>query len=177
MDLLVKHYPNGKASTHLHSLSPGESLRFLMPLKGYAWAPNRFPHVTLIAGGAGITPMYQMVQGILRNPADTTKVTLVFGVNSDADLLLKDEFDQLEKTHPGRFQAVYTVSRPEPGSPYRKGYVTQELLKECIPGSPADQTQVFVCGPPAMETALLGQRGKPGILQQLGYGKDKIHKF
>lgn len=177
MDLLVKHYPNGKASTHLHSLSPGESLRFMMPLKGYAWTPNKFPHVTLIAGGAGITPMYQMIQGILRDPADHTKVTLVFGVNADADVLLKEEFDRFEKAHPGRFKAVYTVSRPEPGSPYRQGYVTRELLKESIPGSPADHTQVFVCGPPAMETALLGQKGKPGILQQLGYGKDKVHKF
>ena len=161
-------------STHLHSLQPGDRLRFVAPIKGYAWTPNRHPHVTLIAGGAGITPMYQLAQGILRNPEDTTQITLVFGVNSDADILLKDEFDRFERQYPGRFRATYTVSRPGTGSPYRKGYVTKELLQEVIP---ENGSKVFVCGPPGLEEAMLGEKGKPGVLEQLGYGKDKVHKF
>ncbi|KAK7959464.1 NADH-cytochrome b5 reductase [Apiospora aurea] len=163
-ELLVKHYPGGGMSTHLHSLQPGDSLRFV------------HPHITLIAGGAGITPMFQMVQGILRDPQDTTRISLVFGVNSDADLLLKDEFDRFEKLFPGRFQVTYTVSRPSPGSPHREGYVTRELLKEVLPAG--GSSKVFVCGPLGLEDALVGGKGKPpGILEQLGYGKDKVHKF
>ncbi|KAK6836757.1 hypothetical protein PG989_006810 [Apiospora arundinis] len=176
LELLVKHYPEGRMSTHLHSLQPGDRLRFVAPLKGYAWSPNRHAHITLIAGGAGITPMYQLIQGILRNPEDATKITLVFGVNSDADLLLKDEFDRFEKQYPGRFHATYTVSRPGSWSPHRKGYVTQELLREVLPKD-GGSSKVFVCGPPGLEEALLGEKNKPGILEQLGYGKDKVHKF
>ncbi|KAK8030046.1 oxidoreductase NAD-binding domain-containing protein, partial [Apiospora rasikravindrae] len=175
-ELLVKHYPGGGMSTHLHSLQPGDSLRFIAPLKGHAWTPNQHPHITLIAGGAGITPMFQMIQGILRDPQDATRISLVFGVNSDADLLLKGEFDRFEKQYPGRFQATYTVSRTSPGSPHREGYVTRELLKEVLPAE--GSSKVFVCGPPGLEDALVGGKGKtPGILEQLGYGKDKVHKF
>ncbi|KAK8112642.1 NADH-cytochrome b5 reductase [Apiospora sp. TS-2023a] len=175
-ELLVKHYPGGKMSSHLHTLQPGDSLRFIAPLKHYAWTPNQHPHITMIAGGAGITPMFQLIQGILRNPEDSTQISLVFGVNTDADILLKDEFDRFEKQYPGRFKATYTVSRPDPTSLHHKGYVTQELLKEVLPAT--GSSKVFVCGPPGFQDALVGGKNKPpGILEQLGYGKDKVYKF
>ncbi|OAQ70979.2 oxidoreductase NAD-binding domain-containing protein [Pochonia chlamydosporia 170] len=177
LDLMVKHYPDGKSSTHLHNLQPGQSLFFVASLKGHQWKPNSFPHVTLIAGGAGITPIYQLTQAILRNPEDKTAVTLVFGVNSDRDVLLKKEFEAWEKTFPGRFKAVYTVSNPVDGSPYGKGYVTKELLKEVAPSPEGRDTMVFVCGPPSMEKLLVGDRKSSGVLQELGYRKDQIHKF
>lgn len=140
--------------------------------------------MTLIAGGAGITPMYQLIRGILSNPADTTKITLVFGVNYDADVLFQEEFADLESRFGrDRFRAVYTVSRPEESSPFRKGYVTRELLEQVVgrAGEGGKTARVFVCGPPAMERALLGgasfQSGKGGILEQLGYRKEQVHRF
>ena len=175
--MLVKKYPDGKSSTHLHSLQPGDSLFFVAAIKGPQWKPNAHPHVTLIAGGAGITPILQLAQGILNNPEDRTAVTVVFGVNGDQDVLLKDKFEQYEKAFPGRFKAVYTVSNPVEGSPYQKGYVTKNLLQDVIPNPEGKDTAVFVCGPPAMEKSLLGDSKTSGTLQQLGYRKDQIHKF
>ncbi|EFY92168.1 hypothetical protein MAC_01769 [Metarhizium acridum CQMa 102] len=97
LDLMVKHYPDGRSSTRLHNLQPGQSLFFVASIKGHQWKPNSFPHVTLVAGGAGITPIYQLTQAVLRNPQDKFAVTLVFGVNSDRDVLLKKEFEEWEK--------------------------------------------------------------------------------
>lgn len=129
--------------------------------------------MTLIAGGAGITPIYQLARGILCNAEDRTAITLVLGMNSDKDMLLREELDALEKRFPGRFRAVYTASEPVEGSALRKGYVTQELLDEVLTGK-REGSKVFICGPPAMERALTG---KSGVLEQLGYKKDQIHKF
>lgn len=185
IELLVKKYPNGKASTHLHNLKPGDSLLFMASIPGFSWTPNKFSHVYLIAGGAGITPIYQLAQGILDNPEDKTKVTVVFGVNTEEDLLLRSEFDAYKQQYPDRFDIHYTVSRPKQGfSPeqgIRSGYITKELLAELMQGPSEKDTKVFVCGPPAMEKALLGSgsfgKGGNGILEQLGYSKDKIHQF
>jgi cytochrome-b5 reductase len=175
---MVKKYPNGKASTHIHSLQPGDSLFFTFPIKAYSWVPNRYDHVTLIAGGAGITPLYQLIQGVLDNPEDRTKMTLVFGVNTERDLLMREEFENYEKKFPGRFKIVYTVSEPNDNSNFRKGRVTKELLKEVLPAfSSSTDTKVFVCGPPAMESALTGPSGASGILGELGYKKNQIFKF
>ncbi|KAI9370698.1 hypothetical protein BJX61DRAFT_535417 [Aspergillus egyptiacus] len=185
IDFLVKKYPNGKASTHLHSLDPGDGLFILASLPGFAWTPKKFSHVYLIAGGAGITPIYQLAQGILNNPADKTQVTVIFGVNTEEDLLLRSELDRYKQQYPGRLDIYYTVSRPgnefSSSESVRSGYVTKELLAEIMQGPDEKDTKVFVCGPPAMEAALIGSglfgMGRKGILEQLGYSKDRIHRF
>ncbi|KAJ5176284.1 uncharacterized protein N7482_002161 [Penicillium canariense] len=177
VELMVKHYPKGKASSHLHSLKPGDTLTFAATLKGFPWTPNKFSQVYLIAGGAGITPIYQLIQGILNSPDDKTKVNLIFGVNTEQDLLLREELEQYKKRFPGRFDYVYTVSHPkEDGAGLRKGYVTEELLRDVVQGSDKD-THVFVCGPPGMEDSLVGSRKSPGVLGHLGFSKDQIYKF
>ncbi|PYH56816.1 uncharacterized protein BO96DRAFT_434195 [Aspergillus niger CBS 101883] len=175
IELMVKKYPDGKASGYLHSLKPGDSLRFATSLKGYQWKPNEFSHAYLLAGGAGITPIYQLIKGTLKNPHDRTKLTLVFGVNSEEDLLLKEELDRYATEFPVRFNYIYTVSRPKKEtSPYRTGYIDEELLKSVFKGS-TQGTKVFICGPPAMEDALAGTRSSPeGILSRLGFSKDQL---
>lgn len=56
LDLLVKRYPNGPMSEHLHAMKPGQRLDFKGPIPKYPWAPNKHDHVAMIAGGTGITP-------------------------------------------------------------------------------------------------------------------------
>lgn len=185
VDLLVKRYPDGKMSNHLHALVPGQTLAFKTgPLPTYEWTPNKHAHVALVAGGAGITPMYQLTRAILRDPADRTKITLVFGVNGDADVLLEPEFRALEREYPERFRAVYTVSDPAAGSPFPKGYVTRELLEGNIPGPDERDIKVLFCGPPAMEEAIVGpkgllgsQGGVGGVLKEMGYSNDQVFKL
>ncbi|KAF5863295.1 hypothetical protein ETB97_010293 [Aspergillus alliaceus] len=182
IELLVKKYPNGKASTYLHSLQPGDTLNIRGPMRRYPWRPNEFEHVNLIAGGAGITPMYQLIQGILNNPEDRSKIKLIFGVNSDADLVLKNELDAFERKFPDRFKVVYTVSDPGEGSPFPKGKITKELLeRELVGAKDSKGTKVFLCGPPGMEASVAGTKGRffgqAGILEEMGYSKEQIQKF
>lgn len=163
-------------------MKPGDSLFILSALPGFSWTPNTFSHVYLIAGGAGITPIYQLVQGILDNPIDKTKVSVIFGVNTEEDLLLRSEFDDYKRRYPDRFEIHYTVSRPgrnfTPNEGVRLGKVTKGLLSELMGGSKEQNAKIFVCGPPAMETSLVGSRASgQGILEQLGYSKDEIHRF
>jgi cytochrome-b5 reductase len=63
-------------------------------------------HIALIAGGTGITPMWQTARAIFKNPEDKTKVTLIYGNVSEEDILLKKEWEELENTYPQRFRAV-----------------------------------------------------------------------
>ncbi|KFZ13908.1 hypothetical protein V502_06356 [Pseudogymnoascus sp. VKM F-4520 (FW-2644)] len=182
VDLVVKKYPHGKASSHIHSLKPGQSLSFIGSITGYSWKQNEFPHITLIAGGAGITPMYQLIRGIFKNPEEKTKVTLLWGINSDADALFREDFAQYEKQFPDRFKVVYTASHPVEGSPLPKGYISKELIANAMDEMNEKSGKVFLCEPPAMEKALLGIPGRfgkisGGILSELGYSKDQIFKF
>jgi cytochrome-b5 reductase len=159
LDFLLKRYPNGKASGYLHSLIPGSTLFFLTAPKGYTWAPNAFPHIVLLAGGAGITPVYQLARGILQNPSDKARITLVHGINSDAVLLLKEEFEEFERRFPGRFRRVVTVSKPGERSPFRKGDVNVVLLEEVIGIGRGERRRVMYVGRQRWGRHLRGGRG------------------
>lgn len=174
---MVKLYPGGKQSSHLHSMKPGDSLTFV-PIKELAWRPNMHPHVALIAGGAGITPMYQLARGILQNPDDRTAITLVWGVNTDEDIFLRDEFAEMQRKYPSRFKAVYVVATPDAGSTHKKGFVTKKILEEAGLGAKEEKNRdvkVLVCGPPAMEKVLKAKG--TGVLAELGYRPDQIYSF
>jgi len=56
VDLLVKRYPNGPMSEHMHDMEPDQRLDFKGPVPKYEWQPNKHDHIALIAGGTGITP-------------------------------------------------------------------------------------------------------------------------
>lgn len=184
LDLLVKKYPNGPMSTHMHDMEPGQRLDFKGPIPKYPWTTNKHSHIVLIAGGTGITPMYQLTRAIFNNPEDKTKVTLVFGNLTEADILLKREFEHLENTYPQRFRAFYTLNEPPKHSPMAPKMVTKELLKTVMPEAKEENIKVFVCGPPGMYKAISGAKVSPsdqgeldGYLKELGYSKDQVFKF
>lgn len=178
VEYLVKLYPNGKGSGTLHALQPGQSIRFMpLPVGIYRHNAQKHNHIVMLAGGAGITPMYALARSLLADTADKTKMTLVWGVNKTEDLFLKDEFAQWEKDHPDRLKVVYAISKADAEVPegFKKGYVTADLLKEAGVEK-AEGVKVLVCGPPGFENALLkGKEG--GVLGALGFKKVDIHQF
>jgi cytochrome-b5 reductase len=185
LDLLVKRYEGGPMSTHMHEMAPGQRLDFKGPLPKYAWSTNKHEQIVLIAGGTGITPMYQLCRAIFANPADTTKVSLVFGNVTEEDILLKKEFAQLENEYPNRFKAFYVLDNPPEKWLQPKGFITKELLKTVLPPpDKGDNIKIFVCGPPGLYKAISGGKKSPadqgelaGVLKELGYTKDQVYKF
>ncbi|KAK1081956.1 NADH-cytochrome b5 reductase [Friedmanniomyces endolithicus] len=184
LDFVVKVYPNGPMSEHLHAMKVGERLDFKGPIPKYPWTANKHDHIALIAGGTGITPMYQVARAIFKNPEDKTKVTLVFGNVSEEDILLKKEWEELERKFPQRFRAFYVLDNPPEGWTQGKGFITKDLLKTTLPGPKDGNIKLFVCGPPGLYKAIAGPKKSPGeqgelsgILSELGYTQEQVYKF
>lgn len=171
-------------SEHMHSMAIDQRLSFKGPIVKYPWEANKHNHICLIAGGTGITPMYQLAREIFKNPEDKTKVTLVFGNVSEEDILLKKELQDLENTYPQRFRAFYVLDNPPAEWTGGKGFISKELLKTVLPEPKEENIKLFVCGPPPMYKAISGGKISPkdqgeltGILKELGYNKDQVFKF
>lgn len=185
MTLLVKKYEGGPMSTHLHDMAPDQRLDIKGPIPKYPYEANKHKHIALIAGGTGITPMYQVARAIFNNPEDKTKVTLVYGNVTEDDILLKQELNHLENTFPQRFRAFYVLNEPPKDAPgFQKGFINKELLKTVLPESKEENIKIFVCGPPPMYKAISGAKVSPkdqgeltGVLADLGYDKDQVFKF
>lgn len=188
-------------SPHLHSLKPGDTHSFFgVPIPGGAgWPTGKGErNIALIAGGAGITPLYQFTQAVFRDAAiqrpqgrtfELPQITLIFGVNTPADLLFHDEFRDLEKRYPDHFRCVYTVTDPEGKKlpsvqdsllirNYETGRITRELLEKWMPKPDAPGgVKILLCGPPGMEEAIAGKKDIGGILGDMGYQKPQLARM
>lgn len=182
-DLLVKAYPQGVMSKHFAEMKIGDQLEVKGPLMKLKYTPNMHKAIGMVAGGTGITPMLQIIEEVLRNPADKTQLTLVFAnVNAD-DILLKPRLDALAKKHGGQFKVVYTLDKPPRGWQGPTGFVTAQLLKETMP-PPGEDCLIVVCGPPGMMASISGPKAKDftqgelaGALKQLGYTEKNVYKM
>ena len=120
-DLVVKRYANGYFSDEVFSrMRPGvDSLGFRGPVTTLPYARGAADELCLIAGGTGITPMYQIMRTALRDPLDRTRLRLLYANRSVDDILLRDEIDALAAAHPARLRVQYVVQedprRPETG--------------------------------------------------------------
>ena len=78
----------------------------------------------MVAGGTGITPMFQVIKAILSNAAvDTTQLRLLYTNRTESDILLRKELDALAATQPKQFRVQYTSNEAGPGLQHSKGFV------------------------------------------------------
>lgn len=99
----------------------------------------------MIAGGTGITPMLQIIRAALKNPADRTKLSLIYAnVNFD-DILLKKELDDLAAKYPHRFTVYYVLNNSPENWSGGVGFVSKEQIEKYIPRSSND-IKVLMCG-------------------------------
>lgn len=140
IDFLIKKYPNGAMTQYIHAMKPGDKLEIKGPFDKHQYKANEFEEVAMIAGGSGITPMWQLLQAIKGNPQDKTKATLIYTNKTEADILLREKFDELAKSD-DRFTIVYGLDKKPKNFTQAdafEGYVTPEILSKYLPVSLPD---------------------------------------
>nr|CCC91395.1 putative NADH-cytochrome b5 reductase [Trypanosoma congolense IL3000] len=183
-DILVKAYPNSKMGSHLHNMKVGNSIDVQGPWRTMDIKPGQYEHVGMLAGGTGVTPMYQVAQNFLAKPSNTTKFSLVCCNRSKHDMLLVDRIGRLVKENPGRFDVSHIlVSAPWYWRGY-KGYLTKEIIERTMPNpNNASNAMLLVSGPPGFMKAVCGEKkGRSqgpleGYLKEMGYTESMVYKF
>eukprot|EP00892_Ulva_mutabilis_P002603 jgi/Ulvmu1/12343/UM089_0027.1 len=170
VDFVIKVYPQGKMSQHVDNLAINDTIMMRGPKGTFKYTANMKKRIGMVAGGTGITPMYQVVKDILRNPEDTTEVSLVFGNIALQDIILKDELDELQREHPEQLHIYYVLDAPPEGWLAGVGHVTEAIMKEHCP-APSPDSMLLFCGPRPMVKAL------EGFAANLGFAKSQFHSF
>lgn len=174
MDLLVKVYfknvhpkfpDGGKMTQYLERMSIGDYIDVRGPngllvydgLGQFSIKPNKqsgprktvYKHFAMIAGGSGITPMLQVIKDVLKNPNDRTKLYLIFANQTEKDILLREELDELTAAHSSRFHLWYTLDKAPDNWKFSEGFVSADMIEKHFP-PPSDNVLVSMCGPPPM---------------------------
>lgn len=172
MDLVIKVYfkgvnqkfpDGGKMSQHLNNMEVGDFIDvrgpngllvyegkgnfMIQPDKKSDPARTPVKKLGLIAGGTGITPMLQLIRQILKDPEDTTEVSLLFANQTEDDILLRPELEDIASEK--RLKLWYTLDRPPADWKYSTGFINDSMIKEHLP-PPGDDTLILMCGPPPM---------------------------
>jgi len=183
LTLLIKNYEQGKMSKFIHHLKPGDKLLIQGPLEKISYIPNMKKEIGMIAGGTGITPMLQVINKIVSNPADKTKINLVFANISKEDILLKEQLDGLSKKHPN-FKVHYVLEKVDKDWKGGRGHVNEDMIKTYMPAPTNKDALIMVCGPPGMMNAISGPKapdysqGKlDGTLAKMKYTPEQVFKF
>lgn len=128
-------------------------------------------HVGMMAGGTGLTPMLQVVSASLLDPQDATTFSLIYANKTEDDILCKDLLDDCVARSNGRFKLTYTLDFPPANWAGKKGFITQEMIKECLPAPGADSL-ILMCGPPPMVDFACKKN-----LEALGFEKTRMVAF
>ena len=168
----------------LWQVKAGDSIELKGPFQKFAYEANQWKSVGLIAGGTGITPMYQLILEMLANPRDRTEIRLVYGCRTEEDIILRDELDALAAVYPN-FKVLYTLSKPGPTWKGATGHIDKALLASVLPApQEREHTKILISGPPAFMAALSGDKKSPsdqgpltGALQELKYASTQVFKY
>lgn len=169
-ELLIKTYPAGTISKYVSELKIGEYVDFKGPLGAFEYEPELFDRLGMIAGGTGITPMYQVIKHALTTPSDKTQISLIFANVNEDDILLRKDFEDMAAAHPDRFRIHYTLDNPPKNWSGHAGFVTAAMIKENLP-EPGPRTKILVCGPPPMTASMIAH------CTALGHHESRVCRF
>jgi NAD(P)H-flavin reductase len=144
------------------------------PVAGSTTVRAGIKHLGMVCGGTGITPMLQVIRQVFKDVGDTTRVDLLFANKTPTDILLKAELDELAAAHKN-LTVHYTVDDAAGAAKWdgQSGFVTAEMLSKCLPAVGKNgETQILMCGPPAMM-----DKAVTPALESLGFGKETYMRF
>ena len=100
----------------------------------------------MIAGGIGIAPSMSVLRS-MADENDPRPVTLFYGHRVLEHVEFAQELAELEEKLPN-FKKVLVLEKPHEDWEGYRGYITQEVLQNELPGD-NHNLHYFVCGPPA----------------------------
>lgn len=162
IELLIKVYPNGAMTRYLEDMKIGETIEIRGPKGAMQYSRQYAKHIGMIAGGTGITPMYQLIRAICEDPSDNTQISLLYANNAEEDILLRTELDTFAQRCPEKFQVHYILSHANEKWTGYKGFINGDIIERHLASS-AEENRVLLCGPPPMLAAM------KKVLQGMGW--------
>lgn len=149
LEFCVERVPGGRLSPRLYTLQPGQRVTLGAQAKG-SFTYVQGPRVqVMVATVTGIAPFRSMVRSALHHHHLPPQLFVLHGASYAAELVYREEFEELARRHANGFSYLPTVSRPEAnlGFSGAKGRV-DTLAREVLTALQREhrQVQVYACG-------------------------------
>jgi ferredoxin-NADP reductase len=147
VELTVERVRDGEVSPYLTGeLHAGDTIELRGPVGGYfTWDPGTTSPLMLIAGGSGVVPLMSILR-TRHQVGSKVPTKLLYSSRSAEHIIYRDELDRLAANRDG-FTLLHTLTRVAPaGWTGQTRRIDKDMLAEYA-FRPAEEPQVFVCGP------------------------------
>jgi benzoate/toluate 1,2-dioxygenase reductase subunit len=146
---LIRNVPGGLMSGFLRErAAPGGTMTLTGPFGSFYLRPIQRP-VLMLAGGTGLAPFLAMLDKIVAGGGSPHPIHLIYGVNTDRDVVEIERLEAYTRLIPNFSFAVCVVDANS--SHPRKGYVTHHIEPAHLADGNVD---IYLCGPPPMVEAV-----------------------
>ena len=132
----------GDHSRSLAFMKPGTRVFVEGPYGAFTAGRSTRPHVVLVGGGVGITP----IRAIMEELHGGVQMDVIFRASKEEDLVLRDELDYLAFNSGGSIRIHYLVG------PRKNHPMDARSMKRLVPQF-AD-SDVYICGPEPLVSAV-----------------------
>jgi predicted ferric reductase len=148
----------GDFTKNLEELKPGTNVKVEGPFGGFSFINHKSENYIFIAGGIGITPFLSMLRSISDSPESYNfeNIDLYYSVKDEKEAVFLEELREISKKFPKdkKLNIFHNLSGKEGHLNYSYAEKNSKFLKD---------SQIFICGPPAMMKSLKKQLVSGGI--------------
>ena len=149
----------GKVTSALHALGVGDKIGIRGPFgNGFPFDAIKGRNLVYVAGGIGLIPLRSSIVHALLHREEFGRIILLYGAKSARELMYRPLIEEWRKRE--GFETYVTIDRPEPGWNGETGFVHTLIEKAKVP---VTDTVAFVCGPPIMFNAVIGELSARGL--------------
>lgn len=160
----TKKFTDSEFSAALKALKPGDWARIDAPFGNFTYGDE--PKIGMLAGGIGITPLISICK-YCTDTRSPTKVTLLYGCRTEADLAFRKEFEEMQQQN-SNLKIIFTLNEASPNWKGAVGVITADMVKREIPDY--EETMFYTCGPPAMVEVM------EKLVESLGLPKTQLKR-
>jgi Na+-transporting NADH:ubiquinone oxidoreductase subunit F len=157
IELNVKLIPEGLGSSYLHSLNPGDKVKFSGPYGDFYLRTDSLRKIVCVAGGVGLAPIKAIISYWSAHVRGRV-LELYYGSRTLKDLYDHKIFKELTKFRTN-FHYYPALSEEDPNWKGERGFIHKIIEKYLEDGV---NSEAYLCGPPIMietVTEVLKQKG------------------
>jgi Na+-transporting NADH:ubiquinone oxidoreductase subunit F len=159
--------PPGICSTYIFSRKPGDKVSISGPY-GEFHIKNTENEMVYVGGGAGMAPLRSHIFHMLKTEKSGRKISYWYGARSKREIFYEDEFRELEKKFPNfKFNIALSEPLPEDNWTGYTGFIHKVLLDNYLNKLDLpEEVEYYLCGPPAMNSAVFSMLDNLGVPQE-----------
>jgi ferredoxin--NADP+ reductase len=172
----------GTCSRFLCELNPGDDVAITGPVgKEMLLPPDEDANIIMMATGTGIAPFRAYLWRMFKEQHEDYKFKglawLFFGIPYSANILYREELEQLQREFPDNFRLTYAISREQQNADGGKMYLQnriQENADEIWNLLQDEKTHAYMCGLRGMEGGI--DEGLSGAAEKQGANWSEFQK-